>query len=148
MSVSDRQCAVGCEEEMGTPEIELTVLGVDKDGKTTKVVNVLFEMDSFGQFYDKWLFDWRPENWYQRYTFQAVEVDPGRDEEIDLSANMSYKKTNGSEMEIVAQAAASTKFKFSSPKNLGSADLSFYDPINALLIFQEGDAWCNVDLGQ
>jgi len=134
---------------MGTPEILITVLGVDSNGKTTEITSFYSDMKDFAQSYNHLIFNWQPrDNWYQRYTFYATEEDPGPDVKIKISANIGVKKISAGVMEIEPKAGIETEFKFSAPEDMGSADLSFYDPINTTLKFEKHGYWCLVTLGQ
>jgi hypothetical protein len=133
---------------MGTPEILVTVFGVDGESRTREIVSLLFDMDGYEQNYDQRLLDWQPHNWYDRYTFHVTEEDPGSDKGIDITANISVKQKVGSVMDIDAKAGITKTFKFSSPENCGSADLTYFDPVNIMLIFQKDDYHCNITLGE
>jgi hypothetical protein len=104
-------------------------------------------MNSYNQSFNQFVLNWKPDNWYQRYTFHAIEEDPGKDIKISIAANIGVKKTVGV-MTVGAEAGISKEFYFSQPEDIGTADLSFYDPINTTLFFHKGKYWCYLTLGE
>ena len=133
---------------MGTPELRITICGVDKDRKTTEIKSIYIDMNKYDQNFDLWLLDWKPDSWYQIYTFHVVEEDPGNDKTINISAKLAYKKELAEGLTLDAEATYAKGFRFSHPENIGPADLHYYDPINTILKFSNDGYWCDITFGQ
>jgi hypothetical protein len=142
-------CCKNCEGWLhGKPDLQLIILGVDQDRKTVEVGSLYIDMDEFNQDFDRFVFDWQPDSWYQMYTFQVIEEDSGSDDNITLTASFNYKTEIADGMTLDTQAGISTTVKRQNHVDIGSASLNYYDPINKILHFEKTKYWCDITFGQ
>jgi hypothetical protein len=142
-------CCKNCEGWLyGKPDLQIIILGVDQDRKTVEVGSLYIDMDEFNQDFDRFVLDWQPDSWYQMYTFQVIEEDSGRDDNITVTANVNYKKEVSDGITLDTQAGVSATFKRQNHVDIGAAYLNYFDPINKALHFEKTKYWCDITFGQ
>ncbi|GHV58149.1 hypothetical protein FACS1894182_09130 [Bacteroidia bacterium] len=140
---------------MGSPELTVSVYGVDTDHKTYEVASWTYNMNKCTNWNvppnEQKLFVWKPNNWYERYTLHVVEEDTGfwGGTELTIRANFGFKKELGkSGVSIDVGVGLESKFKFDGPEDIGSQDLTYYDEVHKILEFKKGEYWCNLTIDE
>ncbi|GHS96017.1 hypothetical protein FACS189421_00370 [Bacteroidia bacterium] len=136
----------------GAPEFYIKVLGVDKDKKTTELqssIFVNFKGSSLGwnhsQDFNILVLEWKPDSWYDKLTFFAMEDDENKNWELSLSAKLNYKLELAKGLGL--DAGLEGKYTFGHKGDeVGYAYLDYFDPIDKVLEFPNYDV--RITIGQ
>lgn len=128
----------------GSPEFSIKVLGVNTSDRTKSYeiqseIRCIFNGNMFKwnkeQSFDILAFNWQPDLWYDAVTFYVVETDKNENMDLELNAQVNYKKdnvfgTNG----LGSAVTLKGNYKF---LNKGDDEVGYY----YLNYFDEKDQW-------
>jgi hypothetical protein len=89
------------------------------------------------------------DSWYQMYTFQVIEEDSGKDDNITVTASVNYKKEVSDGFTLDTQKPVCQPLLNVKPMwTVGSAYLNYFDPVDKILHFEKPRYWCDITFGQ